>query len=47
MNITIVGSGNVGRALGTGWKKTGHSVTFAARDPMGARGRRAKPSPRG
>src|ERR1041385_4185660 len=37
MNITIVGSGNVGRALATGWKKAGHSVTFAARDPAGAK----------
>src|SRR5205807_4085588 len=35
MNITIVGSGNVGRALAGGWRKTGHSVTFAARDPAG------------
>jgi predicted dinucleotide-binding enzyme len=37
MNITIVGSGNVGRALAGGWKKAGHSVTFAARDPNGAK----------
>ena len=37
MNITIVGSGNVGRALGNGWKKAGHNVTFAARDPAGAK----------
>ena len=37
MNITIVGSGNVGRALGGGWKKAGHSVTFAAREPAGAK----------
>ena len=37
MNITIVGSGIVGRALGNGWKKAGHSVTFAARDPAGAK----------
>ena len=37
MNIVIVGSGNVGRALGTGWRKAGHSVTFAARDPTGAK----------
>ena len=29
MNITIVGSGHVGRALGTGWRKGGHSITFA------------------
>jgi len=37
MNITICGSGNVGRALAGGWKKAGHSVTFAARDPNGAK----------
>ena len=37
MNITIVGSGNVGRALGHGWRKAGHSVTFAARDPASAK----------
>src|ERR1041385_8084307 len=37
MNITIVGSGNVGRALAGGWKKAGHIVTFAARDPAGAK----------
>ena len=37
MKITIVGSGNVGRALGGGWKKAGHSVTFAARDPSGTK----------
>jgi predicted dinucleotide-binding enzyme len=37
MNITICGSGNVGRALGEGWKKAGHSVTFAARDAAGAK----------
>ncbi|MEA2880100.1 MAG: 8-hydroxy-5-deazaflavin:NADPH oxidoreductase [Hyphomicrobiales bacterium] len=35
MNITIVGSGHVGRALGGGWRKAGHSVTYAARDPAG------------
>jgi hypothetical protein len=37
MNITIVGSGNVGRALGTGWKKAGHAVTFATREPAGGK----------
>src|SRR5256885_1219410 len=37
MNITICGSGNVGRALAGGWEKAGHSVTFAARDPNGAK----------
>jgi len=33
MNIVIVGAGNVGRALGGGWTKAGHKVTFAVRDP--------------
>jgi predicted dinucleotide-binding enzyme len=37
MNITIAGSGNVGRALASGWRKAGHSVTFAARDPASAK----------
>jgi predicted dinucleotide-binding enzyme len=37
MNITICGSGNVGRALAGGWKQAGHSVTFAARDASGAK----------
>jgi len=37
MNITICGSGNVGRALGEGWRQAGHSVTFAARDAAGAK----------
>jgi predicted dinucleotide-binding enzyme len=36
MNITIVGSGKVGRALGEGWRKAGHSVTFATREPAKA-----------
>jgi 8-hydroxy-5-deazaflavin:NADPH oxidoreductase len=35
MNITIIGSGSVGRALGNGWRKAGHSITFGARDPGG------------
>ena len=35
MNITIIGSGSVGRALGNGWRKAGHSVTFGVRDPAG------------
>jgi 8-hydroxy-5-deazaflavin:NADPH oxidoreductase len=32
MNIVIVGAGNVGRALGQGWMRAGHRVTFAVRD---------------
>ena len=33
MNIGIIGSGNVGGALGTGWAKGGHQVIFGSRDP--------------
>ena len=35
MNIVIVGAGNVGRALGGGWRKAGHRVTMAVRDATG------------
>jgi predicted dinucleotide-binding enzyme len=34
MNILIAGAGNVGRALGGGWRKAGHNVTMAVRDPQ-------------
>jgi pyrroline-5-carboxylate reductase len=37
MNIVIVGAGNVGRALGGGWLKTGHKVTMAVREPASSR----------
>ncbi|HZP76950.1 MAG TPA: NADPH-dependent F420 reductase [Pseudolabrys sp.] len=33
MKIAIVGAGNVGRALAGGWRKAGHDVAFAVRDP--------------
>jgi predicted dinucleotide-binding enzyme len=33
MNIALVGAGNVGRALAGGWRKAGHEVAFAVRDP--------------
>jgi len=33
MKIAIIGSGNVGSALGTSLTKAGHAVTFTARDP--------------
>src|SRR3954468_20757111 len=36
MNIPIVGSGEVGRALGSGWRGK-HRVTFATREPAGAK----------
>ncbi|HTA42545.1 MAG TPA: NADPH-dependent F420 reductase [Bryobacteraceae bacterium] len=33
MKIAIIGAGNVGSTLGTGWAKRGHEVTFGVRDP--------------
>ena len=33
MNIAIIGSGNVGSALGKGWLKAGHQVVFGVRNP--------------
>jgi predicted dinucleotide-binding enzyme len=36
MAIGIIGSGNVGGALGTRWAKKGHAVIFGSRDPGGA-----------
>ena len=35
MNIGIIGSGNVGGALGTRWAQKGHQVVFGSRDPQG------------
>ncbi|HVT55383.1 MAG TPA: NAD(P)-binding domain-containing protein [Xanthobacteraceae bacterium] len=32
MEILIVGSGNVGQALGRAWKRAGRAITFAVRD---------------
>ena len=34
MRIAIIGTGNVGSALGKGWAKAGHQVTFGVRDPQ-------------
>jgi predicted dinucleotide-binding enzyme len=31
MRIAIVGAGNVGQALGKGWRKAGHEVSYAVR----------------
>ncbi|MBV9050978.1 MAG: NADPH-dependent F420 reductase [Hyphomicrobiales bacterium] len=35
MRIAIVGAGNVGGALGKGWRKAGHQVGYALRDTTG------------
>jgi predicted dinucleotide-binding enzyme len=37
MNIAVVGTGNVGRALGGGWLKVGHMVTMVSREPSGTK----------
>jgi predicted dinucleotide-binding enzyme len=37
MRITNVGAGNVGQALGTGWRQRGHEVNFALRTTTGER----------
>ena len=33
MNIAILGTGNVGQALATGWLSAGHAITFGSREP--------------
>ncbi|MCB0123371.1 MAG: NADPH-dependent F420 reductase [Caldilineaceae bacterium] len=33
MNIAILGTGNVGQALATGWLRAGHAITFGSRQP--------------
>jgi len=35
MKIAVIGSGNVGGALGAAWVKAGHQVTFGSRNPSG------------
>jgi predicted dinucleotide-binding enzyme len=35
MKIGIIGSGNVGGAVGSRWAKLGHEVVFGTRDPQG------------
>ena len=36
MKIGIIGTGNVGSALGTRWAGLGHTVMFGARNPADA-----------
>ncbi len=33
MKIAVLGSGNVGSALGDGWKTAGHGVVYGSRSP--------------
>jgi len=37
MNIAVIGSGNVGSALGQGWAKKGHHIVFGVRNPADAK----------
>jgi 8-hydroxy-5-deazaflavin:NADPH oxidoreductase len=37
MKIAVIGSGHVGGALGKGWAKKGHDVTFGVRDTSDAK----------
>lgn len=37
MKIAVIGSGNVGSALGCGWAGRGHEVVFGVRDPASAK----------
>jgi predicted dinucleotide-binding enzyme len=41
MLIAIIGAGNVGGALGKGWARAGHAVTYGVPDPSTARYRAA------
>lgn len=39
MQITIIGAGNVGGALGKGWARAGHAITYGIPDPSETRHR--------
>jgi predicted dinucleotide-binding enzyme len=41
MTIAIIGSGNVGSALGAGFKKAGHTILFGVRNPASAKSAKA------
>lgn len=36
MKIGILGAGNVGRALGEGWRRAGHEIMYGVKEPTGA-----------
>ena len=37
MKIAVIGTGNVGAALGTRWARNGHEVVYGSRDPSSPR----------
>jgi predicted dinucleotide-binding enzyme len=34
MKIAIIGTGNVGNALGANWKKSNHEIIYGSRNPQ-------------
>jgi predicted dinucleotide-binding enzyme len=42
MQIAIIGAGNVGSALATGWRKAGHQVSYALKEATGKNAERAR-----
>jgi predicted dinucleotide-binding enzyme len=44
MRIAVIGAGNVGRALGGGWLKSGHDVRYGVPDPANAKYRDLPPA---
>jgi 8-hydroxy-5-deazaflavin:NADPH oxidoreductase len=42
MKIAIIGTGNVGKALGTALRAKGHTVIYGSRDPAGNTGRNVR-----
>jgi predicted dinucleotide-binding enzyme len=47
MKIGVIGSGNVGGALGKLWAGKGHEIVFGARNPQGAKIQELVKSPGG
>jgi 8-hydroxy-5-deazaflavin:NADPH oxidoreductase len=39
MNIAIIGTGNIGTALGRSWAKAGHHISLGVRDPENFKGK--------
>ena len=42
MKIAIIGAGNVGTSLGSGWVKAGHQIIYGVRNPQDEKARQLK-----
>jgi predicted dinucleotide-binding enzyme len=42
MRIAIIGAGNVGTALGSGWNREGHDITYGVQDTNDEKGKQIK-----